>query len=98
MREKPSPSVRDTGDLFQRDAKQVISVINSNPLLNGVLAERVAVDVTVKSVRHSLGRVPKGFILVDSTADIRVWRSGSATATSLPLIANAAATVSLWIF
>ena len=98
MREKPSPSVRNPEDLFQRDANQVISEINSNPLLKGVLAERVAVDVTVKQVRHSLGRVPKGFILIDSIADVRVWRSGDFTPTSIPLIANAAATVSLWIF
>lgn len=100
-REKLSPSVRNEGDLFQRDAKRTIDGINQCPLLRGVLAERVdLVTGSTKRIPHTLGRVPKGFIIVDADEDVTVWRDATQAATSaeLPLTASATATVSLWIF
>lgn len=49
-------------------------------------------------VDHKLGRVPVGFSVVDSTADIRVWRTALSTETTLTLRSNVTSAVTLLIF
>lgn len=92
------PSIRDPQDEYQRDNRRAVSELAALPLNQGVLLTDVALTTAVTRVRHNLGRTPIGFLVIDRTADARVYRSGAATPQHLPLIASVAATVSLWIF
>lgn len=95
--DKKSPTIRNPEDLFQRDVKGIVDKIKSTPIINGQIVSS-AIGTSATRVSHKLGRPPIGFILVDSSADVRVWRSGLSSAQHIFLVANTPATVSLWIF
>jgi len=46
---------------------------------------------------HGLGRIPAGFVVVDSDADAAVWRV-SQDANSITLRAGAAVNAAVWVF
>jgi hypothetical protein len=66
-----------------------------DPLLRNFLngAQMISVDMpgasAPKEISHSLGRLPRGFLVADITANISVWRS-SWSANSITLISSAA--------
>lgn len=99
---KPSaPAIRDTADRFQRETRDAIRRIQDSPLSGAVVLQDVALDTSTTRVYHRLGRPAVGFLVVDATAEVNVWRDGS-FATSpdaiLPLVASAPATVTLLVF
>lgn len=100
MPKKESPRVYDPTDLFQRDVKTVFDGISKREIVRGQLIEEVDLLTTAVRVSHALGRIPKGFIVVDSTAAVTVYRDSTGTERTkfLTLISSAAATVSLWVF
>lgn len=64
-------TLTNTGDEFinrvQANVKRVLDGISQLPFLNGVLVENVELlSASVNNVIHSLGRAPKGFIVVRS--------------------------------
>ncbi len=70
-------------------------------LLDGVLVEDVEMASGLNILQHGLGREVRGYLLVRSDADVRVY--DDATASPQPALyhrlqATAAATVSLWVF
>ncbi len=97
---KPAPTVRDPADRFQRDTRNVVSTLSSIPLLNGVEVEAdLSTDTT--RVYHNLGRPARGFLVIDSVEDVRVWRDPDFAASPtlvIPLKASTTATVTLWVF
>ncbi len=97
---KAVPRVYDPSDAFQREARNAIKDIANISLVSGVLLSDVSIATTATRVSHGLGRVPKGWFVVDRTADARVYRDSTGTErkTFLTLKASAACTVSLWIF
>lgn len=100
MPKKPAPSIQDPENRFERDTRDVVKGISSTAILNGVLLKNVALSSSTSRVYHNLGRPAVGFIVVDATSEVNVWRDSGVTATSsfLPLVASATATVSLWVF
>lgn len=66
----------------------------------GRLLSGIALSGTPLQVAHGLGRAPVGFILVKSSADVRIFEPGPAPdpSTFLNLQASASATVSIWVF
>lgn len=99
MRVKSAP-VREPDDQYQRDNKVAVDGVLSVPLLQGVLVTTVSLTTGTTRVAHNLGRVARGFFIVDATADVRAWRDATAPASLsfISLKASASATVSLWVF
>jgi hypothetical protein len=60
----------------------------------------VTLDTSTVAVRHGLGRVPRGFLLARSSADVRVWEDTTvaATVTEISLVASSAESVTLLMF
>lgn len=101
MPKKAIPTVRDQGDLFQRDVKNILDDVSRVAISKGVLIEGVELTTGTTGVSHGLSRQPKGWMVVDITADARVRRDPAKTTgrtSHLYLIATADCTVSLWIF
>ncbi len=100
-RGRRAPVVQDPNDRFQRETHDIVGALSDSPLLNGVLLRDIELSTTTVRVYHNLGRPALGFIVVDRTADVRVYRDPTFAATpnvAIPLKANTTATVSLWIF
>mgnify|MGYP001604000278 CR=1 FL=1 len=100
MPKKQTPRQYDQNSLFERETRAVFTDLSQREILNGRLLENVAIGTTSTKVSHGLGRVPKGWVVVDRTTDTRVFRDSTGTerATYLTLKASTAATVSLWVF
>jgi hypothetical protein len=89
--------VRDPEDMFQRDTKSALDRVLAS-IASGVLLENVQVTTDPTRIYHNLGQVPRGFLVVYSGTDVRVWVSGDVTTTFMTLDASVATTVSLWVF
>lgn len=101
MPKKIAPTIRDPGDLFQRDTRTILDAASRIFITNGILLTDIALTTTTKPVSHGLNRIPRGFFVVDRTGDFRVYRDASKIVdrtTFLFLKASAACTVSLWVF
>ena len=95
------PRLREPEDLFQRDTRTALESVARSEVGQGVFLADVAIGTTTTRISHTLGRVPKGWKVVDITADSRVFRDATITterATFLYLKATTAVTVTLWIF
>lgn len=68
-----------------------------NPVLNGSL-----ISVTIASgtnvINHLLGRVQQGWIIVDTTTAITLYRSAAFNNLTLTLTSSGAGEVSLYVF
>lgn len=95
---KNAPSIRDPDDLFQRDVRNLIRLINDCPLLRGRPLTSIELSTTAKQVTHTLGRIPEGFFITSQDAEGSVWLDSPMTSRALPLVASATMTVSIWVF
>lgn len=98
---KRIPRVRDPENLFERDARGIFDGLSRTEIMQGQLVVDVDIATTSTQVAHRLGRIPKGFLVVDLTADSRIYRDTAVTTertTYLYLKATTATTVSLWVF
>jgi hypothetical protein len=78
--------------------QDIISTINSNPILNGRLVKNISVLSTAdKVIDHGLGRIPNGYIIVSKLANCDLVFKSS-TALTITLRASASTTISLWVF
>lgn len=83
---------------------EIARTLNASPILNGVLLFEIELNSTSATlVRHGLGYVARGFIVVDKTASFHVYRDTTATNTNdRQFIAlrtsSGTQTVSLWVF
>lgn len=77
-----------------------ISILSSIAILDAKVIENIAVATTPTQINHGLDRVPVGFIVVDRTANVNVWRDASGVVPSkiLTLVASAPATISILVF
>lgn len=87
----------------QDSVLEVVRLLNAQALVTGLLKTGVSLSTTASLVRHDLGYEARGFIVVDKTASIDVYRDTSATnpdAKSFIALrtASGSGTVSLWIF
>tara|TARA_R100000458_G_C8255167_1_gene231382 strand:+ start:438 stop:746 length:309 start_codon:yes stop_codon:yes gene_type:complete len=85
----------------QDSVEMAFDEVNQVDILNGRLLEDLDVLTSPQLFPHRLGRRFKGFIVVDSTADVRVFRdaaSDSDPTIHLPLQATTTATVKVWVF
>jgi hypothetical protein len=85
----------------QDSVANAIEPLTKIPLLEARIIKDVSLTTSVTAVDHGLGREPLGFFVVDSIADVRVWRSATpsiAPAKLLMLVASSAAVVNLIVF
>lgn len=85
----------------QDSVAESVQSLTKIPILESNLLTNISIGTTATAVDHGLGRQPFGFIVVDSTANVQVWRSSTpseAPSKLLMLQASSAATVSLLIF
>lgn len=97
----PRPVGEIKPDLFQRDVIEFLKQISSIEIIDGQLLEAVELTTSGQRISHRLGRKARGFFLVDSSADVRVFRDSTLSVDStlyLPLQASSACTVTLWVF
>ncbi len=70
----------------------------ANPLLQGNLILNQVMVNGSNSISHKLGRMPRGWYVVDQNASANFYRSQPFNSTSLILTSSAACTISLWVF
>jgi len=91
-----NPDIEQVQDSVEMTFDEVSKV----PILNGNLLEDIDVLTAPRRYPHGLGRPFKGFIVVDKTSDVRVFRGDLDVDTSvfIPLQGTATATVKVWVF
>lgn len=85
----------------QDSVSDSIQSLTKIPILESNLLKDVSVSSVAAGVEHGLNRQPLGFIVVDRTANVQVWRSATPSVAPeklLMLEASSAATISLLIF
>lgn len=100
---KPLKRIPTTDPDLSKVQDSVVEVLNDlsrQQLLNYVIIQDLTVSTSVTSVSHTLGRVPTGFMIVKSNADLRVWEPSTSVAPKqlINIQANASGIVSLLIF
>ena len=98
MKFAPVPLVKDqeTNRALQ-SISQVLQNIARSFLGIYTLPASLKASVATK-IEHKLGRVPVGFFVVDCAGDVRVWRAGVSTGTTITLQSSVDATVTILIF
>jgi hypothetical protein len=66
-------------------------------LLNRITLTDVIITTTGLTVPHSLGRTPRGWIVVDKNADANIWRTAW-TSTTISLDSSATVTATILLF
>jgi hypothetical protein len=79
------------------EAKKFFQALTRSPIVWGNLVT-ASLTTAQSEVRHGLGRVPEGYIVVESTASAIVHNAVASTATTLYLTASATTSVKLWVF
>ena len=98
---KVAPTVREPGDLFEREVKFKIDELNRCPILDGKLVTVTFVATTTKLVAHTLGRPYRGWWVVDQTVATVLIRDTAVNVRQsefIPLQADVDSTLTLWIF
>lgn len=87
---------------LQQNIENAINPIINKQIIDGILLKKVCLQPGISNeVKHSLGRVPLGWLVVRKRADSNIWdvqdfnRNPSRT---LSLACSHAVTVDLWIF
>lgn len=90
------PKIRDYEDQYQREAREAIKALDA-PGSRRLTVKGQALSGTTTLVRHGLGRIPVGWLIIDKTAQADVWRDTTQAMTNdiIPLKASGAVTVDL---
>lgn len=81
---------------FQLNLERFFFQLYDNILLKGELIEGVDLSGSTE-VSHSLGRTPRGFLVVDKDAAATIHKE-SANSTKITLNASSACVASIWVF
>ena len=85
-------------DLAQTKWASILNPIIALPILQGNLVSDIVLKAsTAQVINHGLQRQPKGWFLVDNTANAVIWRTAWSTLT-ITLTASANTTVAIWVF
>lgn len=95
---KKIPTADKDLEKVQENTRQFAVQLVGVPLLDGVLLRDVSLVVgSGNKIIHKMGRVPIGYIVVDSSAATDICTSSKSTS-HLTLNSSAAATVTIWVF
>lgn len=94
------PTIRDPQDQFQREVNRAQKQANAVQQDSRVYVRNVSLSTSTTAVKHSLGRIPVGWVVTDIQGTATVWRDVTAksTADTIFLKASNAVIVDLMIF
>lgn len=78
--------------------KSQLDPLLANELNNTLLLMNISLSVGSNTINHKLGRLQRGWIIVDLTAPAQIYRSAPLTSTTLTLTSDTDCTVSLAVF
>jgi hypothetical protein len=78
--------------------KSQLDPILANPTTNLTLLKGVTVQTGTNVINHLLQQVQQGWVVLDSTAAITLYRSAPFNSTTLTLTASGPATITLGVF
>ncbi len=85
--------------LAQTKWPSAINPILALPILNGNMITGINLHENIpQTINHLLQRKPQGWFLTDNSADASIWRTAAFNDLTLTLEANAATTISIWVF
>lgn len=84
--------------LLQTNWKSEIDPVLNNPANQSILIINLSLQTGVNVFNHQLGRVPKGWIVVDSSGVASIFRSAPMNNLTMTLTSSAVVLVSLEIF
>lgn len=82
---------------LQDQIASVVNPLSRIEILDGVAIKDIAITTAAVNVEHGLNRQPLGWILIDNTADARVWRTDW-NSNYISLDASGTSTISIWVF
>lgn len=90
------PTADESLNRIQENIRMALDPISTDIIFNRQEISAI-VGISSKVIQHNLGRVPRGFIIVDKTAisDVRrvAWDS-----TTITLASNGLTTIKFWLF
>lgn len=91
------PTIRDPQDQFQREVNRSQKQANQVQQDSRVYRRNISVATTSTAVKHGLGRIPVGWQVTDTVANVAVWRDSTKTSTAdtIYLIGSSACVVDL---
>lgn len=93
---KNADQLQRTVNTIQQNVEDAINKLEKNTLLDNVTYNDITVN-TSYTLQHKLGRVPKGYLIVQKNANANVW-NGTISDTQIVLNSSAAVTVSIIVF
>ncbi|MBW2735611.1 MAG: hypothetical protein JRH20_24765 [Deltaproteobacteria bacterium] len=86
--------------LLQENLERCLQFIDQCPIIDGRLIEDVEILAATTTIKHGLGRTPRGWVVVGKLPTFHVIVELSRSSTTLVLDVNAAVsvTVDLWVF
>jgi hypothetical protein len=82
---------------IQSSLKECIDFIMTRPGIRGIELN-VDVKTGANAIQHTLGNVPKGYYIVSSNADVRVWNTVPNTSSTLNIQSSGNATITLIVY
>jgi hypothetical protein len=82
---------------IQMSIKECLEWIMARPGIRSVELE-VSLTTGTNVIAHTLGSVPKGYYVVKSNADVRVWNTTAPTIDKITIQASGNATVTLIVY
>lgn len=96
-----TPNLQSSDRVQNQTAQNIIQNLNQllkNPLTQGNLLTGIALVSGANVIQHKLGRQIQGWVLVDVTSVITLYRSAPMNDATLTLTSSASSTVSLYVF
>jgi hypothetical protein len=94
------PLIRTAADIpiLMPKWKSQLDPVIAGSIASGVQVSHVSLSNTPTVVPHTLGQVPKGWVVSDLSDNAVVYRASPMTSSSVTLVATAPCVVSLWIY
>lgn len=84
---------------LQQGISQALGPLLNNPLIgSGGNIVQVSLAAGSNAINHGLGRLQQGWVVVDQDASANFYRSAPFSATTLTLVASAAANARIYCF
>ena len=84
--------------MMQTRWKSILDPVLSNLLINSILLQDITLITGNNTINHKLGRVPVGYIMVNSSTLITLYTSAPFTAVNMTVNASSGGVISLVVF
>lgn len=84
--------------LMQSTWSSVLNPVLAKPQNNGSILQNISISTGSNVINHKLGQKMQGWVIIDTTAAITLYRSAALNDLTLTLTASGPATISLMVF